>query len=152
MPDRRLTDFLDQNKVNYSTISHTPAYTASQTAQSAHISGKNMAKLVMVKIDNKLAMIVMPAHVRLDMALLKQETKAKDIELAHEYEFNDKFPGCELGAMPPFGDLYEMDVYVADSLSHRNWLAFNGGTHSELIKMKTKDFLSLVHPHLLPQC
>lgn len=152
MPGSELTDYLKQNKVKYTTINHSPAYTASQTAQSAHVSGKNMIKIVMTKMDGELAIVVLPAHERLDMANLKQQCKAKKIELAHEYEFNDKFPGCELGAMPPFGDLYHMDVYMADSLSHRNWIAFNGGTHSELIKMSTQDFLKLVHPQLLPYC
>lgn len=152
MPDRTLVDFLKRRKINFSTINHTPAYTASQTAQTAHISGKNMAKIVIVKLDGRLTMVVMPAHARVDFNNLRDQTKARKVELAHEYEFSDKFPGCELGAMPPLGEMYNMQVIVADSLSHQPWLAFNAGSHSELIRMSTEDFLQMVHPKLLPQC
>jgi Ala-tRNA(Pro) deacylase len=152
MPGNSITEYLNKHHIAFSTISHTPAYTASQTAEAAHIPGRNMAKIVMVKIDGRLAIIVLPANVRLDIANFKAQYSAEKVEIAHEYEFNDKFHDCELGEMPPIGDLYKMDIYLADSLTRNNWLAFNAGTHSELIRMSTSDFLNLVHPNVLARC
>lgn len=151
MPDRKILDYLKEHNINFSTINHTPAYTASQIAQTAHVPGRKMAKCVMVKLDGKLTIVLIPAHQRIDLENIKKQARAQLVELAHEYEFSDKFPNCELGAMPPFGELFNMNVFIADSLSHQDWLAFNAGSHSELIKMDMKDFLKLVHPQLLPQ-
>ena len=89
-------------------------------------------------------MVTLPAHVHLDLYAIKEISHGKTIKLAREYEFNTQFPGSEVGAMPPFGDLYHMDVYFADSLSHQDWVAFNGGTHSDLLKINCKE-LPLVH-------
>lgn len=141
--------FLDKNHVQYSVISHTPAYTAPEIAANSHVSGKFLAKVVIVKIDGKFAMIVEPANRKVNLKDLKELTGGRKIELASEYEFKDKFPDCELGAMPPFGNLYHMDVYVAESLTKDNQIAFNAGNHSELIKMSYADFEKLVHPNII---
>ena len=104
MPVKKLKDFLDAEKVKYIMISHSQAFTAQETAASAHISGKELAKTVMVKIDGKMAMAVLPASYRVDFELLKKAAGAKEAELATEDEFKGMFPGCDVGAMPPFGN------------------------------------------------
>lgn len=153
MIPRSVKKYLKDHKVDYELIAHTPAYTASETAQAAHVPGRRLAKVVMVKLDNRLAMALLPAHLRLDMDLMKESARAKTADLAHEYEFNNTFKDCEVGAMPPFAELYDdsMEVFIADSLAHEKWIAFNCGTHSELIKMRVKDLLKLIHPTMLPE-
>jgi Ala-tRNA(Pro) deacylase len=146
MPATKLKKFLDINKIKYVTLSHPPAYTSGEIAEQAHISGKELAKTVMVKLDGKLAMAVLPAPNKVDFQLLKEATGANHVELAKEYEFKDQFPDCEVGAMPPFGNLYDMDVYVEEALSWDDEIGFNAGNHSEIVKLAYKDFETLVHP------
>jgi len=149
MPVKKLKEFLGKNKVKYVTLSHSEAYTAQEIASSAHIPGKELAKTVIVKIDNKMAMAVLPASQRVYFDLLKKATGAKKVELATEGEFQDLFPECEIGAMPPFGNLYEMDVFVDESLREDEEIAFNAGSHTELIRLSYKDFESLVKPKVV---
>ncbi len=146
MPMKRLKEFLDANNVKYIVVSHSRAFTAQETATSAHIAMKELAKTVMVKIDGKMAMAVLPASCNVDLELLKNVTNSSTIELANEKEFQDLFPDCEAGAMPPFGNLYHMEVFAAESLSEDEKFAFNAGTHRELIKTSYKDFERLVKP------
>ena len=148
MPVSRLKEFLDSHNIRYVTISHSPAYTAQGIAASAHVKGKELAKTVMIKIDGNMAMAVLPAPLKVDFDLLKSATGTDDVVLAGEEEFRDMFPGCEVGAMPPFGNLYGMDVYVAESLAEDDEIAFNAGSHTELIKLSYADFESLVQPTL----
>jgi Ala-tRNA(Pro) deacylase len=148
MPVKKLKEFLDANKIKYVTVTHSPAYTAQQIAASAHIPGKELAKTVMVKIDGRLAMAVLPASFKIDFDLLGKASGARKVELATEGEFKEMFPGCELGAMPPFGNLYGMDVFVAQSLAEDDEIAFNAGSHTELIKLSYKDFERLVKPRV----
>ncbi|MEW5995053.1 MAG: YbaK/EbsC family protein, partial [Candidatus Zixiibacteriota bacterium] len=108
MPVKKLKDFLDSNDVKYVVISHSPAFTAQQIAASAHIPGKELAKTVMIKIDGRMAMAVLPASYRVDFSLLKTATGGASVELANEQEFKNLFPECDVGAMPPFGNLYDM--------------------------------------------
>jgi Ala-tRNA(Pro) deacylase len=143
---RKLKEFLDSNKIKYDTIIHAPSYSAQEIAASAHISGKEVAKTVLVKIDGKMAMVVLPASSKIDLGLLKKKVGADKVELAEEREFEIRFPDCDLGAMPPFGNLYGMDVFVADKLTRDEEIAFNAGSHTELIKLAYKDFDKLVHP------
>lgn len=149
MPVKKIKDYLDKNKIKYISIKHSPAFTAQEIAESAHISGKNIAKTIVVKIDGKMAMAVLPANYLIDIDLLKDATEAEYVELAGEKEFQDMFPGCEVGAMPPFGNLFGMPVYLAESLSKDEEIAFNAGTHTELIKLNYKDFSELVKPVIL---
>ena len=146
MPLRKLKQYLDDNGVRYMTITHSPSYTAQEIAASAHVPGKEMAKAVMVKIDGKLAMAVTPAPSKVDFDKLKELAGAAGAELATEDEFKDLFPNCEVGAMPPFGNLYDMDVYAASDLAEDESIAFNAGSHSELIRLDYADFDRLVHP------
>jgi Ala-tRNA(Pro) deacylase len=146
MPIKKLKKLLDTENVKYVTVSHSPAFTAQETAASAHIPGKELAKTVMVIIDGKMAMAVLPAYCRLDFELLKAAAKAREVELATEKEFKDMFPECDVGAMPPFGNLYGMEVFVAEKLAEDEEIAFNAGSHTELIKLSYKDFERLVMP------
>ena len=149
MPVRKLKKFLDDNKVKYVRISHSPAYTAQEIAASAHIPGRDMAKVVMVKLDGRMAMVVLPASRHVEFPLLRAATGAREAELASEGEFRDLFPECELGAMPPFGNLYDMAVYVTASLMAEEEIAFNAGSHTELIRMPTEEFNRLVRPEVM---
>ena len=146
MPLSEIKKFLDTNKVKYVTIQHSPAYTAQEIAATAHISGKELAKTVMIKIDGKLAMTVLPASYKISFDQLKEALDVDDVKLAYEQEFMDKFPDCEVGAMPPFGNLYGFDVYVAESLAEDEEIAFNACSHTELIKMRFDDFEELIKP------
>jgi len=148
MPINTLTKFLDDNKVKYVTIRHSIAYTTHQIAESAHIPGDEMAKTVMVKLDDALAMAVLRGTDRVDMDLLRGAAGASKAELATENQFQGMFPGVEPGAMPPFGNLYDMAVYVDEGLTRDRRIAFNAGTHSELIQLDYADFERLVHPSI----
>lgn len=149
MPVRKLKEFLDENNVKYVTISHSPVYTAQEIAASTHIPGKELAKTVMVKLDGKMAMAVLPASFKVDFKQLKEASGAKRAELAAEEEFKDLFPECDVGAMPPFGNLYGMDVYAAESLAEDEKISFNAGTHTEIMQVSYKDFERLVKPKLI---
>lgn len=146
MVAKKIKEFLDSNHVQYTTVLHPESYTAQEVAASAHISGKELAKTVIVKINGKMAMAVLPASGKIDFELLGKASDAGKVELAGEQEFKDLFPDCDAGAMPPFGNLYGMDVYVAQKLSDDKEIAFNAGSHTELIKMAYTDFENLVKP------
>lgn len=149
MPVKKLKDFLDKNKVKYLSCTHSPAFTAQEIAAASHIPGKELAKTVIIKVDDRMAMAVLPASYHIDFNLLKKGLGAKTIRLATENEFKDMFSGCVVGAMPPFGNLFGMDVYAAESLSENEEISFNAGTHTELISLKYKDFERLVQPKVL---
>jgi len=149
MPAKKLKEFLDNNHVKYVTIRHSQAYTAREVAQSAHIPGDQFAKTVIVKVDGKMAMAVLPAPHHLEPTRLRGALSATEVDIASENEFSGRFPGCETGAMPPFGNLFDMPVYVAESLTHQDQIAFNAGSHSELIKLSYEDFERLVQPTVL---
>lgn len=149
MTTAQVRKFLDDNQVKYVTIKHSPAYTAQEVAASAHVPGKNMAKTVIVKLNGSMAMVVEPAHHKINFDHLKKNAGVNDVALATESEFQNRFPECELGAMPPFGNLYGMDVFIAKSLTSDNEILFNSGSHSELIKMAYKDFEKLVNPKVI---
>jgi len=150
MPLTQLKEFLDQHGVKYVTVTHEPAFTAPEIAAAAHVPGQELAKTVMVKIDGKLAMAVLPASYRVDFELLQEATGAEEVGLATESEFIGLFPGCEPGAMPPFGNLYGLDVYVADVLAEDDEIAFNAGSLTELMRIPYRDFARLVHPEVIP--
>lgn len=144
-----LTEYLDTHNIAYVVISHSPAYTAQGIAGLAHIPGKELAKTVIVKLDGKLAMAVIPAKFHVDLVLLRKAARAKMAVLACEDEFKDRFPECETGAMPPFGNLFSLEVFADDSLEKDKEIAFNAGTHRELIRMAWDDFKRLVKPTVI---
>ena len=146
MPLSKLREFLDSHNIKYLVISHSLAYTAQGVAALAHVSGKKLAKTVIVKIDGILAMAVIPASEHVDLDQLRTLTGAKTVEIASEREFKDVFPDCETGAMPPFGNLYDMPVYADISLSQFEEITFSAGTHRELVRMRWEDMARLVNP------
>ncbi|MDH3430895.1 MAG: YbaK/EbsC family protein [Gammaproteobacteria bacterium] len=149
MPAQKLREFLDEHGIEYVTITHSPAYTTQRTAELTHIPGKELAKTVIVKLDDEFAMAVLPASFRIDLDYLKRGVEADVVEIASESEFKNLFPDCEVGAMPPFGNLYDMDVYVAEKLAEDEEIAFNAGSHTELIRMAYQDFEKLVSPNVI---
>ncbi|MGD8370208.1 MAG: YbaK/EbsC family protein [Syntrophobacterales bacterium] len=149
MLSTKLMEFLDKHKIKHEVISHSLAYTAQEIAASAHIPGKKLAKTVIVRIDGNVAMAVLPASYRIDLKLFKNTIGARKLELLQEEEFKDMFPDCDIGAMPPFGNLYDMEVLVAESLAEEEEIAFNAGCHTEVIKMAYKDYESLVKPKVM---
>ena len=149
MPARKLKEFLDSKQIKYVTIRHSLAYTAQEVAASAHVPGQELAKTVIVKIDGEPAMVVLPASYKVDFDMLKDVVGARTVELAAEREIADMFPGCEVGAMPPFGNLYGYKTYVAQRLTEDKEIAFNAGSHTELIRMSYDDFEEYVKPTVI---
>ncbi len=146
----KLRKFLDSHHVKYLVISHSLAYTAQGIAALTHVSGKKLAKTVIVKIDGILAMAVVPASFHVDLDRLRALTGAQTVEIASEQEFKDAFPDCETGAMPPFGNLYDMSVYADVSLAENEEITFSAGTHRELVRMNWSDMVRLVNPLVAP--
>ena len=149
MPAQRLKEYLDRQGVRYTGQSHATAYTAQEIASTAHISGKHFAKTVIVKLDGKLGMVVVPAHRKVVLEDVREMTGCERVNFATEEEFKQMFPDCEPGAMPPFGNLYDMEVFVAPELTEDDEFAFNAGTHTEVIRMGYRDFERLVHPRVM---
>jgi len=149
MPLSKVRAFLDAHDVKYVIISHSKAYTAQGIAAITHISGKELAKTVIVKLDGDLAMAVLPASFQVDLEALRKATGVREAELANEHDFKRHFPDCETGAMPPFGNLYGIPVYVDETLTEDKEIVFNAGSHYELIKLAYKDFERLVKPEVM---
>ncbi len=149
MPVKKLKEFLDAKGVKYVSISHSLAYTAQEIAALTHIKGKDLAKTVMVKVDGEMAMAVLPASFQVDLRLLEEAAGAGRVELAGEEEFKGRFPQCEVGAMPPFGNLYGMAVFADKELAEDEEIAFNAGTHTELVRVQYADFARLVGPRMV---
>ncbi|MDY7108155.1 MAG: YbaK/EbsC family protein [Planctomycetota bacterium] len=150
MPAQKLKDFLDRHDIRYITIVHSPAYTAQAIAHIAHVSGRELAKTVILKVDGRLVMAVLPATHKVNLDVFKKSVGAETVELAEERDFLNVFPGCELGAMPPFGNLWGVEVFVAERLREDETIAFNAGSHTELIQMAYEDFERLVEPKIVP--
>ncbi len=149
MPVKKLKEFLDRERIKYISIVHSTAYTAQEVAASTHITGKELAKTVIVKLDGQMAMAVLPANRKVVLQDLREVTGSDQVKFAGEEEFKAQFPECETGAMPPFGNLYGMDVYAAASLADNDEIAFNAGSHTEVIKLAYRDFERLVQPKVL---
>ena len=147
---QKLREFLDEKKVRYVTITHSPAFTAQDIAAAAHIPGREMAKAVMVKVDGEMTMVVLPASMRVDFGRLLEATGAAEVELAHEKDFKDLFPDCAPGTMPPFGNLFGLRTFVAEELTEDEEIAFNAGSKTEVIRLAYRDYARLVQPRVLP--
>ena len=149
MATTALKNLLESQHVTYRTIPHSPAFTSQQIAALAHVPGREFAKTVIVRLDDKLAMAVLPANRHVSLQELREMTGCANADFATESEFRKFFPDCETGAMPPFGNLYGMEVYVSPELTQDEEIAFNAGTHSELIQMPYREYERLVHPHVM---
>ncbi len=141
-----IIDYLKRNGVPYEIIEHAPAYSAHEVAVASHVPDKDLAKTLIIHADDTYYMMVMPADHRLDEHRVQQLIKAKHLHLAHEEDLKPLFPDCELGAMPPFGNLYALQVYVDKSLSNDDEIVFNACSHTKSIRLKMNDYLRLVNP------
>ena len=144
-----LQEYLDNHQVEYVTMSHSRAYTAQRIAAAAHIPGKEMAKSVMLKADGALMMAVLGAPDKVSLDKVKKVLGTEDVHMALEEEFGPKFPDCELGAMPPFGNLYDMQVLVDKKLIGHEHIVFNACSHRELIRMSYESYAKLVKPKVV---
>lgn len=142
----QLEHYLREHKVAYQIQHHPQAYTAQQIAECEHISGKKVAKSVVVSANGKLVMLVLSAACRVDLDKVRALLRAQDVSLAHEAEFQNTFPDCDVGAMPPFGNLYSLPVYVETSLTRQETIVFPIGTHTETMSLKYADLERLLQP------
>lgn len=143
-----LEAYLRQNKVPFQVQHHAVAYTAQEVAAAEHVPGRILAKVVMIMGDGKLAMFVLPAPARVELDKAAAILGAKEARLAHEEEFAGRFPGCEVGAMPPFGGLFDLPVYADKSLAEDETIVFEAGTHTDTMSMKYADYQRLAKPKL----
>jgi len=146
---RGISSYLNDNKVPFEAIHHRRDYTAQQTAADTHTKGKDFAKTVILYCDNSYCMVVLPAIYQLDIEKFRQQLDAADVSLATEEELREVCPDCEVGAMPPFGSLYRLQVYVDKHLTADPLITFNAGTHEDVIRMSYEDFEKLVKPKVL---
>lgn len=148
MPCRKLLEYLNENAIDFRYLEHPKAYAAEDVAHKAGVAERDFAKTVMVKLDGLMAMAVLPASFKVNFNLLREAAGAQTVSLALEREFAARFPDCELGAMPPFGNLYGLKVYADGSLAATATIAFNAGSHREVVTMAWDDFETLVGPQL----
>lgn len=149
MLSQKMMDYFKMNHVHFEIMNHPRAYSAQRTAEVTHTPGRMVAKPVIFQVDNALKMVVMPADEEIDVMHLMEIFKTKNVRLVSEREFANIFDDCEIGGMPPLGNLYGMDTFVAKDLTKDETIAFNGGDHYELVKMAYKDYEKLVHPGVI---
>jgi Ala-tRNA(Pro) deacylase len=145
---RRLKELLDEAKVSYEIYNHPLAYTAQEIAAQQHFSGKEMAKVVMLEVDHRLIMGVVPGSRKLDLNTVKASLAAKEVRLATEDEFVSRFPECEIGAMPPFGNLFGLPVVADPALEKDEYIYFNAANHVQTVRITYRDFVQLVRPQI----
>ena len=145
---KKLKDYLEKNQVRYEVGYHERVYTSQEIAAAMHVPGKELAKVVMVKADGKMVMLVLPASYRVDTKKLKKVLQCKRLWIAKEKDFEELFPDCEVGAMPPFGNLYNLEVWVDKVLTEDEFIVFRAGTHVETLKIKYNDYVRLVNPRM----
>ncbi len=143
---KRLKDYLEKNRVPCELSYHTMVYTAQEVAAAQHVPGREMAKVVMVKADGKMVMLVLPASHQVDIKKLKAVLQCKKVGMAKEKDFEELFPDCEIGAMPPFGNLYNLEVWVDRVLTEDPSFVFQAGSHVETLKIKYSDYARLISP------
>jgi Ala-tRNA(Pro) deacylase len=144
----KLREYLDKEKVAYEVLAHRQAFTAQEVAEAQHVHGAELAKVVMLRSGPQFIMAVLPAPQRVDLDRARAAMGKPDVVLATEAEFEGLFPQCEAGAMPPFGNLYGLPVFVDQILTRDDTIVFNAGTHTQTVKMKYADFARLVRPHV----
>ncbi|MEJ2737019.1 MAG: YbaK/EbsC family protein [Anaerolineae bacterium] len=142
----RLEQYLREHGVGFEVMTHSQAFTMQEVAAALHVPGNQVAKVVIVRADEDMAMLVLPAPCRLNTAAARDLLGVKKVRLAKEEEFADLFPDCATGAMPPFGNLYDVPVYVDPSLAEESNIVFRIGTHRETMKVAYADFARLVQP------
>jgi len=146
MPVNRIKAFLDEHGIHYELAQHPQAFTAQEVAAEAHVPGRHFAKVVTVKVDDRLALAVVPATERVNLERLARSLGARSVTLAPEAEFADRFSGCQPGAMPPFGNLFGMETFLSPHLTAAEEIVFNAGTHTDVMRLAFRDFERLVQP------
>lgn len=136
----RIKKYLEDNKVHYEIIVHPEAFTSQEVAEAEHVSGKSIAKVVVVKEGKQYAMVVVPAHLKVHLGKVAQAIGKSAVQFAHESEFEALFPDCLKGAMPPLGRLYDLPVLVDENLFKNEFIYFNAGDHVDSVKISTNDF------------
>lgn len=142
----KLTEFFNENGVSFQEKPHPKAYTMQEVAAALGIPGRQVAKVVIVRADDKLVMLVVPAPYRINFARLGTVLNAKKVSLSSESEFADRFPDCAPGAMPPFGHFYELSTYVDRSVTEEPFIYFRVGTHNESFMLSYPDYAKLAQP------
>jgi Ala-tRNA(Pro) deacylase len=143
---KKLKDMLDEAKISYEVYNHALAYTTQEIAAIQHFSGREMAKVVMLRVDGSLIMAVIAGNHKVHLNTVKTSLGAKEVRLATEDEFAARFPECEIGAMPPFGNLFGLPVFVDPALEKDEYIFFNAGNHAQTVHLRYKDFEKLVKP------
>jgi len=145
---KKLKEYLEKSRVRYEVGYHERVYTSQEVAAAMHVPGKELAKVVIVKADGKMVMLVLPASYRVETKKLKKVLKCKKLGVAKEKEFEETFPDCEIGAMPPFGNLYHLEVWVDQALTEDEMIVFRAGSHVETLKIRYEDYARLVNPRV----
>jgi len=145
---RRIREYLDSQNISHEWLSHPEAFTAQEVAHSLHVSGKRLAKTVVLDAEGRLVMAVLPASHRLNLPELKAVLEVKRLEMLPESELTRLFPDCELGAIPPFGNLYGIEVWVDRAVAEAEEIVFTAGTHVDAVRMKYSDYADLAKPHV----
>ncbi len=148
MATTNLLQYLNKTGVPFELLSHVPVFSAHDVAAATHIPDSESAKTIIIRADDSKWMAVLPADYRLNDRLLKRALGVKHVHFIQEEELTTLFPDCEVGAMPPLGNIYSMPVIVDESITHDEEIVFNACTHTESIKIKYKDFENLVKPRI----
>jgi len=149
MATTNLVQYLNKTGVSFELLSHIPAFSAHEVATATHVQDKELAKTIIISADESKWMAVLPADFRLNDRLVKRALGVRHVHFIQEEELTNLFPDCEIGAMPPLGNLYSLPVVVDKTLTYNDQIVFNAGTHTESVKMKFKDFENLVHPRVV---
>ena len=145
----RVTEFLDKSAVPYQISEHPPTFTAQQMAAVEHEPGQFVAKPVIIKADGEYMMCVLSASYKIDLGELKDQLGANSVELAEETQIGKIFDDCELGAEPPFGNLYDMPTVMDKALESDDHITFQAGTHEKAVSMSMDEYRKLVKPKVL---
>ncbi|WP_339671882.1 YbaK/EbsC family protein [Dasania marina] len=151
MPSKLLLDYLQRTGAQYQQVQHPLTFTAAQLAEYAHLNGSSLAKVTMVKLDNELAMVVLPASHTVHCDLLANALMVAKVEVAHEKDFGHRFPRCALGAIPPFGHLFGVTAYMMPIFDEYSSIAFNAGSHTEMIIMPFREYERVAHVDTVPR-
>lgn len=146
MSAERVRSFLDERGIDYDLQTHERAVTAQEVAAAEHESGWHVAKPVILEADGELVMAVVAAACEVDLAKATAALGAAEVALADEDDFGDRFPDCEVGAEPPFGNVYDVPVLLDETLMGEERLVFRAGTHDTTMSMATADYLEAVEP------
>jgi len=138
-----IVELLRDAAVPYEVIHHGTDYTAQRTAQDTHTPGRQFAKTVLLKIDGTFALAILPAPRVVDLEVIQQALGASEVRLASEPEIAERFPECEVGALPPFGPLFDVAVFVNLDLHDDELVTFTAGTHQDSIRMRCGDLKRL---------